>query len=88
MFDSTCSVLENIKKKRSIYSQKGDANAASKLIQLFEFIFTLHLMKEVIGIIDVLCQALQQKISRHFECYTFGFKYKDVDLEIERRLLK
>ena len=35
LFESTCSVLENIKKLRITYSQKGDANATSKLIQSF-----------------------------------------------------
>ena len=61
LFDSTCLVLENIKKEGSTYSQRGDANAASKLIESFEFIFILHLMREIMGITDVLCQALQQK---------------------------
>jgi hypothetical protein len=31
------------------------------MITSFGFIFTLHLMKEIMGITDVLCQALQQK---------------------------
>ncbi|KAG7950360.1 hypothetical protein I3843_13G108000 [Carya illinoinensis] len=38
-----------------------DANAAYKMITSFQFIFTLHLMKEIIGITDVLCQVLRQK---------------------------
>ena len=33
LFDSTCLVFENIKKEGSTYSQRGDANAASKLIE-------------------------------------------------------
>ncbi|KAG7988107.1 hypothetical protein I3843_03G171000 [Carya illinoinensis] len=45
----------------STYSQCGDANAAYKMITSFQFIFILHLMKEIIGITDVLCQVLQQK---------------------------
>jgi hypothetical protein len=31
------------------------------MVTSFEFIFILHLMKEIMGITDVLCQALQQK---------------------------
>ncbi|KAG2703961.1 hypothetical protein I3760_06G161100 [Carya illinoinensis] len=38
-----------------------DANAAYKIITSFQFIFILHLMKEIMGITDVLCQVLQQK---------------------------
>ena len=61
MFGATCSVLEIITREGSTYSQRGDANAAYNMITSFGFIFTLHLMKEIMGITDVLCQALQQK---------------------------
>ena len=59
MFGPTCLVLENIKEDGSTYLQRGDANVAHKMINSFEFIFSLHLMKEIMGITDVLCQALQ-----------------------------
>ena len=58
MFGPTCLVFENIKEDGSTYLQHGDANVAYKMINSFEFIFSLYLMKEIIGIIDVLCQAL------------------------------
>ncbi|KAG7988370.1 hypothetical protein I3843_03G184700 [Carya illinoinensis] len=61
MFEATCSMLETIIKEGSTYSQRGDANAAYKMITSFQFIFILHLMKEIMGITDVLCQVLQQK---------------------------
>jgi hypothetical protein len=61
MFGATCSVLEIITREGSTYSQRGDANAAYNMIISFGFIFTLHLMKEIMGITDVLCQALQLK---------------------------
>ncbi|KAM6582276.1 hypothetical protein CsatB_009281 [Cannabis sativa] len=61
MFGATCSVLENIIKEGSNYHQRGDANAAYNMITSFEFIFILHLMKEIMGITDILCQVLQQK---------------------------
>nr|XP_023898179.1 zinc finger MYM-type protein 1-like [Quercus suber] len=61
MFGPTCLVLENIKEDGSTYLQSGDVNVALKMINSFEFIFSLHLMNEIMGITDVLCQALQQK---------------------------
>jgi hypothetical protein len=61
MFRPTCSVLENIIKGGSIYSQCGDANVAYKMITSFKFIFILHLMMEIMGTTDRLCQQLQQK---------------------------
>ena len=61
MFGPTCLVLKNIKEDGSTYLQRGDTNVAHKMINSFEFIFSLHLMKEIMGITDVLCQALQQK---------------------------
>ena len=54
-------MLENINEDGSTYLQHGDANVAHEMIDSFEFIFSLHLMKEIMGITDVLCQALQQK---------------------------
>ncbi|KAK8356059.1 hypothetical protein V6Z11_A05G332900 [Gossypium hirsutum] len=46
---NTSIVLENLKNTASNYSQ----------LRSFEFIFILHMMKEVLGITDNLCQALQ-----------------------------
>ena len=45
MFGSTCLVLENIKEDGSTYLQRGDANVTHKMINSFEFIFSLHLIK-------------------------------------------
>ena len=61
MFVPTCLVLENIKEDGSTYLQHGDANVTHKMVNSFESIFSLHLMKEIMGIIDVVCQALHQK---------------------------
>ncbi|KAF8406933.1 hypothetical protein HHK36_006054 [Tetracentron sinense] len=61
MFDVTCSVLQNIIKDRFTYSQRGDANAAYDSMTSFEFILILHLMQEIMGITDNLCQALQSQ---------------------------
>ncbi|PRQ51924.1 putative HAT dimerization domain, ribonuclease H-like domain-containing protein [Rosa chinensis] len=61
LFGPTIAVLEKIEKESSNYCQLGDANAACKMVTSFEFIFILHLMKEIMGITNGLCQALQQK---------------------------
>ncbi|CAN0846519.1 Zinc finger MYM-type protein 1 [Linum grandiflorum] len=61
LYDSTYTVLENIKKDGSGYKAKGDASVALRRMTSFEFIFILLLMKEILGITDTLCQALQLK---------------------------
>jgi hypothetical protein len=48
-------MLENITNEGSTYSQRGDANVAYKMITSFQFIFILHLMKEIMGITHGLC---------------------------------
>ncbi|KAK4589307.1 hypothetical protein RGQ29_020060 [Quercus rubra] len=42
------------------YKQRGDAERAYQVLTSFEFILILHLMKEIMGITNVRCQALQQ----------------------------
>ncbi|KAK4364705.1 hypothetical protein RND71_016063 [Anisodus tanguticus] len=59
--DATCVVLQNIRKNGSTYSQRGDANAAYKIMNSFEFILILQMIKEIMRITNCLCQALQQK---------------------------
>jgi hypothetical protein len=61
LFNPTCSVLEKIVKEGSTYSQRGDADVAYEMITSFNFIFILHLMREIMGTTDCLCQHLQQK---------------------------
>ncbi|XP_027941243.1 zinc finger MYM-type protein 1-like [Vigna unguiculata] len=61
MYDATCLVLEKITVDGSTYSQRGDADNAYKSLTSFEFILILYLMREIMGITDVLCQALQQQ---------------------------
>ncbi|KAH1046827.1 hypothetical protein J1N35_037611 [Gossypium stocksii] len=59
MYNATSIVLENLKNTASNYSQRGEAHNAYNRLSSFEFIFILHIMKEVLGITDNLCQALQ-----------------------------
>jgi glycine cleavage system regulatory protein len=61
MYGATCLVLENIALDGSTYSQRGDATFSFKLLMSFDFAFILHIMKDVVGITDMLCLALQQK---------------------------
>ncbi|XP_042753304.2 uncharacterized protein LOC111915266 [Lactuca sativa] len=62
MFDCTRVVLQGIIDDVSAtYSQRGDADAAYCFLKSFEFVFTLHLIKEIMGKTDVLPQALQKK---------------------------
>ncbi|XP_015947916.1 uncharacterized protein LOC107472903 [Arachis duranensis] len=61
MFTATNIVLNNIIEDGTTYAQRGEAYGVSKIVLSFEFVFTLHLMKEIIGITNVLCQTLQQQ---------------------------
>jgi len=61
IYGVTCLVLENFALDGSTYSQRGDATFSFKLLMSFDFLFILHIMKNIIGIIDMLCQAVQQK---------------------------
>ena len=61
MYGATCLVLGNIALDEFTYSQRGDTTFSFKLLMSFDFAFILHIMKNVMRITDVLCQALQQK---------------------------
>ncbi|XP_015939586.1 uncharacterized protein LOC107465109 [Arachis duranensis] len=61
MFGAITSVIEDLATNGSTYSQRGDATYALKSLLSFDFVFILHMMKEIMGITDKLCQALQQK---------------------------
>lgn len=62
MYEATCLVLKKIAKDRGSYATRGDADSCYNYLKAFDFIFILHLMKEIMGITDMLCQALQKKI--------------------------
>ncbi|GAV81451.1 hypothetical protein CFOL_v3_24906, partial [Cephalotus follicularis] len=61
MFNPTCLVLKKIVDEESTYSQREDATFAYDLLTSFDFVFILHLMKEIMAITDILSQILQQK---------------------------
>ncbi|XP_030949699.1 zinc finger protein 862-like [Quercus lobata] len=60
MFDATCKVINTISEEGANYKRRGDAKGAYQVLTSFEFILILHLMKEMMGITNMLCQALQQ----------------------------
>ncbi|XP_061366649.1 uncharacterized protein LOC133309826 [Gastrolobium bilobum] len=60
MFKATCEVLDNISNEGKTSSHHGDADNAYSSLTSFDFIIILHLMKEIMGITEVLCQALQR----------------------------
>ena len=59
MFSPTCAVLINIIEDGTTLSQRGDADSAYEAMTSFEFVFILHLMKEIMEITELLFQALQ-----------------------------
>ncbi|XP_016205365.1 zinc finger MYM-type protein 1-like [Arachis ipaensis] len=60
MFDATCEVLEKSTEEGN-FSTRGDGNAAYDAITFFEFVFVLHLMRNILEVSHDLCQALQRK---------------------------
>ncbi|XP_021845403.2 uncharacterized protein [Spinacia oleracea] len=61
MFRTTCNVLGKIVDEGNTPSQRGEAFSSLEAMNSFEFVFVLHLMKEIMEITDSLCQALQRK---------------------------
>jgi hypothetical protein len=61
MHGATYLVLENIASNESTYSQHDNVAFAVKLLMLFDFVIILHVIKNIMGITNMLCQPLQQK---------------------------
>ena len=61
MFGSTSTLLENLIDKGLNNNIRGEAKCAYKDLRSFEFVFILLLLHKVLGISDMLCQALQLK---------------------------
>ncbi|KAL1318584.1 hypothetical protein AAHE18_15G215900 [Arachis hypogaea] len=58
--DQLVTVLKKSTEK-SNFSTRGDASAAYDAITSFEFVFVLHLMRNILEVSHDLCQALQRK---------------------------
>nr|KJB29143.1 hypothetical protein B456_005G086600 [Gossypium raimondii] len=59
-WSSDLNSITSLLKMYNAISTRGDAHNAYNRLISFEFIFILHMMKEVLGITDNLCQALQR----------------------------
>ncbi|KAK9998134.1 hypothetical protein SO802_017737 [Lithocarpus litseifolius] len=59
IFSPTCEILLKIIKEGNTTSQREAGYSCYHAIISFEFVFILHLMKEIMKITDALCQALQ-----------------------------
>ena len=60
MFSATCTVLYSIIDDGTT-SQRAEAYAAYEALTTFEFIFILHLIKAIMDVTDLFCQALQHQ---------------------------
>ncbi|GAV67673.1 LOW QUALITY PROTEIN: DUF4371 domain-containing protein, partial [Cephalotus follicularis] len=60
-FRLVSSLLSKIIEDGSTYSQLGETCVGYDLLTSFEYVFILHLLKGIMEITDILCQALQQK---------------------------
>ncbi|XP_068305055.1 uncharacterized protein [Pyrus communis] len=61
MFSSVIEVLEMIVEDGVSLDQRGEADILLNLLQSFDFVSSLFLMKEILGITNVLSHALQKK---------------------------
>ncbi|KAM7514791.1 hypothetical protein LguiA_004374 [Lonicera macranthoides] len=61
VYSASCIVVENLKKNGPNQQLRGQALGVFKVMRSFDFIFILHLMDNIMGITDTLCQALQRK---------------------------
>lgn len=68
MFSSVIDVFDVIVEGVRNSEQKGQACALIPLIQSFEFVFDLHLMKTLLALTNDLSQVLQRKRSRYHQC--------------------
>ncbi|XP_020277286.1 zinc finger MYM-type protein 1-like [Asparagus officinalis] len=60
MFSAACTVLLKVMED-GLSSQRADATSVYDEMTSFDFVFILHLMSEIMGITDFLCQTLQRK---------------------------
>ncbi|XP_058740888.1 uncharacterized protein LOC131613191 [Vicia villosa] len=61
MYEATCIISRKFAKEGLNYASRGDADSAYNHLKSIDFIFILHLMKEIMSVTNMLCQALQQQ---------------------------
>lgn len=59
MFSATCEVLLNIIDDGTTHNQRGEAGSAYETMTSYYFVFIMHLMREILEITSMLCNALQ-----------------------------
>ncbi|KAL5577490.1 hypothetical protein UlMin_019189 [Ulmus minor] len=62
MFSSIVDVLEEITNDRLNSEQKHEASIMLRLVKTYDFVFSLHLMKTILGITNELSQVLQKDV--------------------------
>ena len=82
MFSAVVDVLEIIEED-GLSNQKIEARSIMRSILSFEFVFTLHLMKNILGIINELSIALQ-KINKDIENVMVLVKVSKQRLQVMR----
>ncbi|XP_062080475.1 uncharacterized protein LOC133785241 [Humulus lupulus] len=60
MFSSIIDVLKEITNDRLNSEQKYEASIMLQIVQTYDFVFSLHLVKNILGIINELSQVLQK----------------------------
>jgi hypothetical protein len=58
MYGATITVLESMVQEGSSNSIHGEVGGCLIVMKSFEFIFILYLMHKIMGITDLICQAL------------------------------
>ncbi|XP_058726744.1 uncharacterized protein LOC131598130 [Vicia villosa] len=71
LFPSVCEVLDIILKDSLSAEQRVETRQLLNTLQSFEFIFKLHLMRNILGITNDLSQALQRKDQDIVNAMTF-----------------
>lgn len=61
IYSSVCNVLQRVAIEGYTYSQRGDVTFVIKFLLSFDFRFIFYVMKEIMGVTDILCHALQHK---------------------------
>ncbi|KAJ4760478.1 zinc finger MYM-type-like protein [Rhynchospora pubera] len=65
LFTPILDVLEMIEEEAVDFNKKGEAKVLLDGLPSFDCVFVLHLMQDVLGLTNVLSQALQKKRSRY-----------------------
>lgn len=61
IYETTFIVSRKFAKERLSYVSRGDAHSAYNYLKVFDFILILYLMKEIMGITNIIFQALQRQ---------------------------